>query len=546
MIHLQLEYARGDMLAGKYEVVDRLDEGPLGITYRVRHLERGAYVLLILLDPRVAGREQKDALIAAYKTARSFQHKNLLRVGQLGEHAGVAFVTMEDFEGRTLRELLHTTRDEAAQFSLREAAQIIIQVLEALRAVHDAGATFRALRPEYVIVRDKRTGPKGANVIYEVRVMGAGLWDLVQPGSLAEDEFTRGEAQYLAPELKSVEPQPTPRSDVYSAGVIFYELLVGNAPMGTYQLPRQRRPELPAHVDDVIELALAPAAADRYPTALDFISDIQRTFQGSPEADVEAEQGSSKLLWGLLALLVIAVVALVAQRSSVDPYEQAISADNALKRQVYEAHVRPEPAEIRAILERHPENMMYIPPGPYIAGRLAQEPRDLGGDKASTRELPGYLIDVFEYPNKAGAPPKYGVTYDEAARICSTEGKRLCSAEEFEKACRGPENYVYGYGDTFDEDFCGKGVDDPHNSGAYPECKSSWGVYDIAGNFREWTSTAKGSSANRKIVKGGLPQSAERGTRCAYGTDLSQVFADDTIAFRCCRDVDAEPVPAAE
>lgn len=535
MSKLKLEYSRGDVLAEKYEVLDLLDRNPLGPSYRVKHLSSGKYVRLTLLDPNVAGRDRKDDIIAAYKAARAFRHRNLLKVGELRDHRGVAYVTMEDFEGRSLRELMQERKAEGKPFTLKEAAQVCIQVLEACRALHEKGHVFRALRPEYVQVDLRHTGPRGQNVVADVRVAGGGLWDLVPNGSLAEDEFTRGEAQYLAPELKGVDPKPDERNDVYSVGVMFYELLTGATPQGTFQLPSSRRPGLPAHVDNVCELALAMAPEDRYPTARDFAANVKRTFANPLEEEEVKRPGVQPLVMaGGLAL--VAAVAVMLFQGQTDPYELAVSEDAAQRKAIYDAHPKPSTAEIRAMLDRHPPNMMYIPAGPYVSGKLRQEDNEREA-MAEEKELPGFLIDVFEYPNLKGAPPKYDVSYSQAEKLCQDAGKRLCSGPEFEKACKGPMNTVYGYGDTFDEDFCGRGVEDAHAAGALADCKSGWGVFDLAGNLREWTSTPRGE--NRRIVKGGLPQSPERGTRCAFGTDESRAFADSTISFRCCRDVDA-------
>ncbi len=547
MSQLKLDYIRGDVLAGKYEVIDLLDKSPLGYSYRVKHMSSGKYVRLLLLDPAVAGKDRKDAIIEAVKAAREIKHRNLLKVGELYQHAGVAYVTMEDFDGKSLRELIQEYKVAGRQFSLREAAQITIQILEACRAVHGKGHAFRALRPEYVQVNLKHTGPRGQNVVADVRVAGAGLWNLVPSGSLAEDEFTRGEAQYISPELKGVDPQPTGRSDVYSVGVMFYELMTGVAPVGTFQLPRQKRPDLPAHIDDIVQLALAMAPEDRYPSAGDFAADIKRTFTGAAEEVEHVSGGIQPVVVGL-ALAMLAGIGLLLWSSSGDPFKEAVAADSLQRKEILESHPIPPPEEIRAILDRHPKNMIYVPPGPYISGKLRQEKHtsDLD-DSEPTAEvitLEAFLVDAFEYPNLKGAPPKYGVPYGEAERLCKEQGKRLCTGDEFEKACKGPQNYVYGYGDTFDRDYCGMGFDDVHAAGELGDCKSGWGVYDIAGNLREWTSTARGDT--RRIVKGGLQTSPQRGSRCAFGTDESVTFADNTLSFRCCRDLNAPPIEAAD
>ena len=547
MSNSKLEFSRGDDIAGKYEVVDLLDESPLGVTYRVKHLKTGKYVRLMLLHPRVAGREQKDKIIEAFKKAKATSHPHLIKVGELGEQDGIAYVTLEDFDGAPLRELLQEYKIGGRQFAVKEAAQITTQILEALTACHGDGNVIRALRPEYVLVKVRYTGPRRQTFVAQCKVIGNGFWDLVPSALLAEDEFTRGEAQYLAPEMKSFEPIPTARSDVYSAGVIFYEMLVGTAPVGTFQLPRTRRPDLPPHVNNVIELALAQAPDDRYQSSNDFLNDIQRTFQDATLADVgERKALIGPLGWGL-ALVTVALVAIIAYGFRSDEKLENASLDSQKRADVVERHSKPTPGEVATILDRHPKNMAYIPPGPFIQGRLHSEDTNEGARNseplAVVTEMDGFLIDMFEFENIKDAPPVYNVNHIEAKKYCEDVGKRLCSDTEWEKACKGPQNTVYSYGDTYDEEFCGAGVEDPYMSGAKSGCKSKWGVFDVSGSFREWTDSNPQGKTNRRIVKGGLKSNPTRGTRCAMSTDEGEAFKDTSLSFRCCRDVDAPLVP---
>ena len=73
------------------------------------------------------------------------------------------------------------------------------------------------------------------------------------------------------------------------------------------------------------------------------------------------------------------------------------------------------------------------------------------------------------------------------------------------------------------------------------QCKSSWGAYDLSGNFREWTASQPKGKDVRRIVKGGMRQNPTKGTRCAFTTDESIAFKNATMGFRCCLDVDELP-----
>ena len=259
----QLEFSRGDVIAQKYEVVDQLDHSPLGMTYRVKELAAGQYVQLTMLDERIGGTENRNSVQDRFRAASALEHPHLCRPIELGEHEGRFFYTFEDFEGTSLRELILDYRMNHKSFSVKEASQICLQVLEGLMAMHAAGHVFRCLRPEYVLVNARWTGPRQQTFVAKTKIVGAGMWGLIPTQVLAEDEFTRGESQYLAPELKGFDPVPTPRCDVYSAGVILYELLVGAPPVGTFQLPKSHRPDLQDHINDVVELAIAYAPEDR-------------------------------------------------------------------------------------------------------------------------------------------------------------------------------------------------------------------------------------------------------------------------------------------
>lgn len=541
----KLEFSRGDQVAGKHEVIDLLDESPLGLTYRVKHLESGRFLRLVMLRPEIAGKQQQAALTAAFDRARKIEHRNVLQVVELGDHDGVAWITFEDFEGQTLRELLQEYKVEGKQLTAQEAGQVTIQVLEALKAIHAAGITQRALRPEYVLIRVRYAGPRNANFVAQVKLVGPALWDLVPLGTLAEDEFTRGEAQYLAPELKSFDPTPTPRSDLFTAGVLFYEMLTGTPPVGTFQAPTQLRPDLPGHVDDVIELAMGFSPEDRYRTAQDAIDDIRRIFhEAETEDPAAAARPMITPLWWALGLLGVLAVAVILYQTRGDPVEEARLADAEARAAVKAEMVFPSKEEIAKHLEGHPLNMIYIPAGPYLAGRLHVETDAPAHEPLTEVRTTGeYLIDAFEYPNSAGGKPKFGVTYDEAEKLCADQGKRLCTADEWEKACKGPGNTAYSYGDYYDPSFCGDGLDEAgYASGEKKDCKSGWGVYDMSGNYREWTATEPPGKDKRRIVKGGLRTQPEKGTRCAFHVDESIGFKDWAMGVRCCRDTTAPPV----
>ena len=181
---------------------------------------------------------------------------------------------------------------------------------------------------------------------------------------------------------------------------------------------------------------------------------------------------------------------------------------------------------------------------PAIAGDEAQhnEPQ---ADAGMIR-IENFLIDQYEYPNVKGEMPRVNVTWAEAQGLCQATGKRLCTEIEWERACRGPEGLLYGYGPTFELGRCHtpNKVDDQWlrgpgraPSGLFAGCRSSSGVSDMIGNVWEWTDALYSPSDDWHVVRGGSwfhnVNLARADTR--YGRFLDSGFQLDLIGLRCCR-----------
>jgi len=146
--------------------------------------------------------------------------------------------------------------------------------------------------------------------------------------------------------------------------------------------------------------------------------------------------------------------------------------------------------------------------------------------------------------------PWGGVTFPDAQAACTRVGKRLCTAEEWQAACEGPDDLAYPYGDAYQADACngvdtdgipGGGDDDVLlQAGAMMQCVSPEGLFDMSGNLREWTNDLRGTTSmgdDVYVVRGGEFQTPWPGLTCAF--DLSQAAASvplPTVGFRCCSD----------
>jgi serine/threonine protein kinase/formylglycine-generating enzyme required for sulfatase activity len=184
-----------------------------------------------------------------------------------------------------------------------------------------------------------------------------------------------------------------------------------------------------------------------------------------------------------------------------------------------------------------PDGMRLVRAGTFRMGTPGSD--DLGnfGDRPERRvSVHSYCIDAYEYPNHADGKPQVGTNFSGAETACASQGKRLCSEEEWEKACKGPDNLRFPYGQSYSSGSCNSGKGGVAPSGSYGSCKSGYGVYDMSGNAAEWTSTRFASGVGDRTVKGGSYLRSDTDLRCSARQNKSPGSHSGDLGFRCCTD----------
>ena len=206
----------GTVLGGRYEIQKLLGMGGMGAVYKARDLEVDRTVGLKVIRPDLAG---NPAILARFKQelvlARQVTHRNIIRIYDLNEADGVKFITMEYIEGEDLRTIL--TRE--GKLPPKEAVNIMRQSCSGLQAAHHEGVIHRDLKPSN-IMRD------GSG---RVVIMDFGLAKTVQGDGMTQTGMMIGTMEYMSPE-QAMGSELDPRSDLFTMGLIFYELLTGNIP----------------------------------------------------------------------------------------------------------------------------------------------------------------------------------------------------------------------------------------------------------------------------------------------------------------------------
>lgn len=198
---------------------------------------------------------------------------------------------------------------------------------------------------------------------------------------------------------------------------------------------------------------------------------------------------------------------------------------------------RAEPARAAVALSC-PQGMALVPAGSFKVGTAADDPM-MGFDerKLSSVSTPAFCIDQYEYPNKKGTRPTVSIAWADAKRICEAQRKRLCTEEEWEKACKGPSGLRYPYGPGFDANACNTEDSGGRDrtlapSGQFSRCKSGYGIHDLSGNVAEWTSSASGSG--NRVLKGGSYERPDYAARCSARRGAAPTARAGEVGFRCC------------
>jgi hypothetical protein len=192
------------------------------------------------------------------------------------------------------------------------------------------------------------------------------------------------------------------------------------------------------------------------------------------------------------------------------------------------------------------QGMVFVPSGALVVGTPSDVyPRLADEEVAGEQVIVGaFYMDLYPYPDEEGAIPLTNVTREDAAKLCADRSKRLCSELEWERACKGPDNHTYEYGERYRPDVCGTGgVPSLRPSGLRVGCRSDYGVWDMHGGAWEWTRSTfrRGTPANLATVRGGNAPAGELVGRCANAIARAPETKAPNIGFRCCAGTSVAP-----
>jgi len=261
------------MNIGRYQLVEKLGQGGMGVVYRAFDTLLQRVVAVKLISGSIeAGTEQRERFFREARAAGQLSHRNIITIHDLGEHEGQPYLAMEYLEGEDLQHrLAHPER-----MSLARKVELAIEICEGLEYAHARGVVHRDIKPANIFISTNGTA----------RILDFGLARLIT-SELTNSNMMMGTMNYMAPEQVRGE-RADHRSDIFSVGVLFYELLGGRKAFegesfaSTMYKILQEEPEpllnldpnLPYELVAIVDRALAKPRDERYQSMSDMLRDL--------------------------------------------------------------------------------------------------------------------------------------------------------------------------------------------------------------------------------------------------------------------------------
>ncbi len=248
----------------QYEILHEVGQGGMGVVYCARQKSLGRLVALKIIRPQKALRaEFADRFSREARAMAALNHPNILQIHDFGEIDDLYFLSMEYVDGINLRQMIRGNR-----LTSKQALEIVPAICDALQYAHDHGIVHRDIKPENIMIDTEG----------RVKIADFGLAKLLDKESagptLTQANHIMGTMHYMAPEQIETPLSVDHRADIYSLGVVIYELLTGELPLGRFE-PPSHKVSIDVRLDEIVLNTLAKEPARRYQRVSEVKSDMQ-------------------------------------------------------------------------------------------------------------------------------------------------------------------------------------------------------------------------------------------------------------------------------
>jgi serine/threonine protein kinase/tetratricopeptide (TPR) repeat protein len=270
-----LKFSPGEKFGDRYTIIEEIGRGGMGRVYKAKDHELGITVVLKMIRPELSSRPgmieqfRKETLLG-----RSISHENVVRIHDLGVINEIRYISMDFIKGENLSELIQTS----GSLTLATCLQVAVQICRALRMAHEKGIVHRDLKPQNIMIDS--TG--------KVYVTDFGLAESLSEPKAGPSGKISGTPEYFSPEQARGE-EPDQRSDIYSLGIILYEMATGRTPFKADTAegyirkhtsekpapPSKANPSIPPACEKIILKCLEKRKEDRYQTVEELLQDLE-------------------------------------------------------------------------------------------------------------------------------------------------------------------------------------------------------------------------------------------------------------------------------
>lgn len=280
----------GDVLADKYRVERVLGQGGMGLVVAARHLELGElFAVKFLLPEALANAEAIERFLREARASARLKGQHVVKVHDVGRlSTGAPYIVMECLEGSDLKTVVR----ERGPLPAVEAAAVLLQACEAIIEAHALGIVHRDIKPANLFLAEQPVGGPC------VKVLDFGISKQATPdsGDITKTGAALGSPAYMSPEQMLSSRSADARSDIWSLGAVFYELVTGVSPFAAEVVteviarvlknepepPSRVRPELPAWVDAIVLRCLKKEPEDRFPSVEELAEALRQSAEISP------------------------------------------------------------------------------------------------------------------------------------------------------------------------------------------------------------------------------------------------------------------------
>jgi non-specific serine/threonine protein kinase len=278
-------------IAGKYQILAELGRGGMGIVYKAKDMLLDRVVALKFLPPELTRDDEvRERFIQEAKTAAALNHPNITTIHEIDEDKGQTFIAMEYIGGMSLKNKI-----KSGLLTMDDAVSIISQVASGLQEAHERGIIHRDIKPANIMLTEKG----------QAKIVDFGIAKLIGKARLTRTGTTIGTVAYMSPEQAKGE-EVDHRSDIWSMGVVLYEMLTEKLPFkGNHEQtmiysilnsnpvsPKKYREDLPDNVCVIIEKALQKDPSDRFQSAEDLMNALDSS---EYQSRIPAGQGKHNL-----------------------------------------------------------------------------------------------------------------------------------------------------------------------------------------------------------------------------------------------------------